>query len=48
MFRVSPYARDGEARWDERNWLQRQDGFPFKPLEEEEEEEAVDEEGSVR
>lgn len=22
----------GTAKWDERNWLQRRDGFPFQPL----------------
>jgi len=23
---------DGDAKWDERNWLQRRDDFPFQPL----------------
>ena len=26
------YCVDGEATWDERNWLQRREDFPFKPL----------------
>jgi hypothetical protein len=26
------YSQDGDAKWDERNWLQRRDDFPFQPL----------------